>query len=276
MPINSESALIAGLAAGDRFGLFKATQTAEGSGTWHSVWRAIGFPPAGAVPPAFTAASGYVPTRATAGAIPFANPVSPALGYLGRLALAGSATATIIVYDRLWACSGFDTTLITDQSIVTPGVLPIGRDPTNGTDVEPWLEVYTAPGATAATWTLTGVDAAGNTSRTWTYSHPANAESVGQMMPLLPAGATPADTLGCRQATALTCSASSGTAGNVGVTLLRRLAEIPVALANIAAVYDAFALGMPRIYDDACLALQILCAGTNTGTLQGGLTIAKG
>lgn len=95
---------------------------------------------------------------------------------------------------------GFDPTLTTDQTIVTPGALPTGRDPANGADVEPWLEVYTAPGATAATWKLTGFDANGNTGHNWTYAHPANAESVGQMMPLLPGGATPADTLGCRQA----------------------------------------------------------------------------
>ena len=271
MTITTEDGLIAALVAGERFSLYKASQTAEGAGTWHSLWKAAGFPPAAASPPAYTAGSGYSPTRSTQGAFPFSNPTNNA--YLAKLSAQGSTLGTLIIYDRLWACSGFSTTVTTAQNVTTPGNLPSGRNPNSGADVEPWLEVYTAPGATAATWTLTGVDSAGNSGVTWTYSHPANAESAGQMMPFVLGGT--AVNRGCRQVTSLTCSVSSSNAGDVGITLLRRLALIPITAVNVGLVLDALALGLPEIYDDACLAMMVMCSTTNTGVIQGILGLAK-
>lgn len=256
--------------------IFKASQTAEGAGTWHSLWKAAGQPPAGANPPLFTAGAGYVPTKDTVGAIAFANPSAGLLSYVARAVFAGSVVGTLVLYDRLWACSGLAANVVTAQNIATPGSLPAGRDPGNGADVEPWLEVYAAPGATAGNWDLTGTDAAGNANRTWRYAHPANAESVGQMMPLVPGGASPAATLGIRQASSFQLSASSGTAGDVGITLVRRLLEIPLNVAGVAAALDAFAAGMPQIPNDACLGLMLLCTGTSTGNVQGSLNVVQG
>jgi hypothetical protein len=269
MAITTEDGLIAALAAGERFSWHKQSATAEGAGTWHSLWKIAGYPAAGASPPAFTAGSGYTPTRTTLGAFPFSNPTNNA--YLGKLGLTGTVVGSLIVYDRLWACSGFVTNSVSTQTVTTPGNLPSGRDPLSGDDVEPWLEVYSAPGATGATWTLAGTDSGGN-SVNWTYTHPANAESVGQMMPFTGGTATER---GIRQVTSLTCSISSGTAGDVGVTLLRRLAEIPITTANLSAVFDAFALGLPEVYDDACLALMVQCSTTSTGLMLGQLALAK-
>lgn len=271
MAITTEDGLIAALANGERFPFHKASATAEGAGTWHSLWKVAGFPPAGANPPLFSAGSGYIPTRTTTGAFPFNNPTNDA--YLAKLGVQGATVGTLIIYDRLWACSGFNTTTLTAQNVTTPGSLTAARDPNNGLDVEPWFEVYTAPGATTATWTITGVDSAGNTGVTWTYTHPANAESVGQMMPCVNGGT--AVNRGIRQVTSLTCSASSGTAGDVGITLLRRLAEIPITLANIGNIQDAIALGLPYVADDACLAMMVMCSTTNTGVMNGQLVIAK-
>ncbi len=269
--ITTEDGLIAALVAGERFNFHKASQTAEGAGTWHSLWKAAGFPAAGASPPAFSAGSGYIPTRSTQGAFPFSNPTNNA--YLGKLAAQGATVGTLIIYDRLWACSGFSTASVAAQNVTTPGSLTAGRDPNTGDDVEPWLEVYTAPGATGATWTLTGVDSAGNTGVTWTYTHPANAESVGQMMPFVLGGT--AVNRGIQQVTSLTCSVSSGTAGDIGITLVRRLAEVPLTLANVGTVLDAIALGLPEVFDDACLAMMIMASTTNTGVLNGTLQLAK-
>ena len=64
-------ALLAG--AGNYFPFQKASQTAEGAATWHSLWKAGLIPVAGATPPVFTAGSGYTPTDATTGAFPFTN-----------------------------------------------------------------------------------------------------------------------------------------------------------------------------------------------------------
>jgi hypothetical protein len=81
---------------------------------------------------------------------------------------------------------------------------------------------------------------------------------------------------GCRSVQSLTCSASSGTAGDVGITLLRRVATIPLGVANITSKNNIFDLGKPVIYDNACIAIMVLCNATNTGLIQGQLAIAQG
>jgi hypothetical protein len=104
--------------------------------------------------------------------------------------------------------------------------------------------------------------------------HPANAETAGQMVQFLPAGASPAATLGIRQVTSLTCSVSSGTAGDLGITLMRRLGIIAAVQANIYYKVDAFQTGLPQVFDDSCLALAILCSTTNTGLFNGYVQLA--
>ena len=142
-------ALLAALPAAE-YDIFKASQTSEGAGTFHSLWKAAGRPAAGATPPAFGSGSGYVPTRATVGAIGQANPVGNR--YLANVNLSASVVGSLIIYDRLWTCSGFGTVVTTAQNVVSGGSLPAGRTPNGAADVELWLEVYTAPGATGATW----------------------------------------------------------------------------------------------------------------------------
>lgn len=271
MAISTLDGIIAGMLPPQ--GLFKTSQTAEGAGMWHSLWKATALPTAGANPPAASAGSGYTPTNSTAGAIPFTNPVSGNT-YLARASIAGATVGTLIIYDRLWACSGFNTTLLTAQTITTPGTIP-SRDANGaalGDGVELWLEVYTAPGATGATWTVSYTNQDGTSGRTATYTHPANAESVGQMMPMVLA----AGDRGVRAVASLTCSASSGTAGDVGITLLRRVAEIPILLANVSTTLDPIALGFPRIYDGSCLALMVQCSATNTGQMLGSVVLSQG
>lgn len=252
-------------------GFQKASATSEGAGTWHSLWKVAGFPAAGSNPPLFSAGSGYIPTEATSGAIPFVDPTSN--GHLARFGVAGATIGTVILYDRVWACSGFGTVVTTAQNVTTPGT--VARDANGdslGAGVELWGEVYTAPGATGATWTVSYTDQDGNAGASATYTHPANAESVGQMFPFLLASG---DT-GVRAVASFTASVSSGTAGDIGITLLRRVAEIPITLANVAQVLDGVALGLPRLYANSCLALMVQCSATNTGAMLGSLVTADG
>jgi hypothetical protein len=274
MAITDESTLIAALKGvlGSRF-LAKASATAEGLGTFHSLWKLAGQPGPGINPPLFSAGANYTPTKATAGAFPFVNGAADGeRAYLKFAPLPGTA-GTFIAYDRLWACSGFGTVVTTAQVVVTPGALPAARDPNAGLDVLPFIEVYTAPGATTATWTITGVDANGNAGRTWTYTHPANAESVGQMMLALPGGASPSSTAGIRQVTQFQCSATSGTAGDVGVSLVRMGPTASSPIASQGPVLDALLTGLPTVYNDSCIAFMTLCSTTNTGLLLGELAI---
>lgn len=268
MAITSLDQLSANLPGQHRH-ITKASATAEGAGTWHSLFLVAGYPGAGSTPPANSAGSGYVPTAATAGALPWTNPPGGTAAFLARFAASLSAAGTLILYDRLWACSGFGTVVTTAQNVTTPGALT--RPAANGADVEIWGEVYTPPGATTATWTVSYTNQDGTAGRTATYTHPANAESVGQMFPFtLQAGDT-----GVRSVQSFTASVSSGTAGNIGITLLRRIAEIPNPVANAGRVLDAFALGLPQIYNDACLCFMVQCSGTATGQLQAAVDIVN-
>lgn len=271
---NEMDKLLAALVtANSKMDVRKQSATSEGAGTWHSLWKTGDWPVAGSNPPLISAGSGYQMTDATTGAWPFTNATT---GYTKRLlqAVASGGTAgTLILYDRLWACSGFVTNTGTAQNITTPGSIP-ARDANGdslGAGVELWLEVYTAPGATGATWTIAYVDQDGNNANA-TYTHPANAESAGQMMPVtLATGDT--GVRGLQATGAFTCSVSSGTAGDIGVTLMRRIAEVPLTIANATTVLSAFQVGMPRIWDDSCLAMMVRCTATNTGLIQGNFII---
>lgn len=268
----TNDAVIAQLAA-RREAIMKASATSEGAGTWHSLWKLAGNPAAGANPPVSTAGSGYIPTKATLGSIPWGNNAGAGNNtHLAQLMASLTVAGTLIIYDRLWACSGFVTNSTAAQNITTPGT--INRGDTNGGDVEIWGEVYTAPGATGATWTVSYTDQDNNAAQSATYTHPANAETVGQMFPFVLA----AGDSGVRAVASLTCSVSSGTAGDIGITLLRRLAEIPIAVGTGlpgSSALDAYQLGLPVIEDDACLAMMIQCSATTTGVLLGHISVAE-
>lgn len=248
-----------------------ASATTKGAGTWHSMWKLPGLPAAGANPPAYTVGTGYIPTRATLGSVGQTNPAGGNNKYIASFSGNSTVAGQLIVYDRLWACSGLTTAAVTTLNVTTPGTLTVGRDPYNGGDVEPWLEVYTIPGATGAVWTLTGTDSTGTTGRTWTYTHPASAEVAGQMMPMTPGTAVG----GCRVPASLGFSISTGTAGDIGITLMRRLATVSVTTANVEGAKDAFALGLPEVYDDACLAFMIQCTAATSGQWLSQMSLAE-
>jgi hypothetical protein len=56
--------------------------------------------------------------------------------------------------------------------------------------------------------------------------------------------------------------------------VLRRIGIIAAVQANIWYSVDPFQTGLPRVYDDACLALAILCSATNTGLFNGFVQLA--
>lgn len=251
----------------------KASQTSEGAGTFHSLWKAAGYPAAGSNPPAFSAGSGYTCDRTTAGALPFANPGSGET-LLAKLAAASSTVGTLILCDRLWTCSGFACNTTSTQTITTPGSIP-SRDAngaSNGDGVEIWGEVYSAPGATGSTFTVSYTDQSGNTGNSATYTHPANAETAGQMVPFtLASGDT-----GVRAVASLALTPSTGTAGDFGISLIRRICSIPLNTANVGAILDGGAVGWPNIYNDSCLFLMVMCSTTNTGLVLGEAAWSQG
>lgn len=257
--------LIAGLNAGEIRSYSKASVT-QTAGRFASMWTATGIPAAGS---AAGSAAGAACTKATAGAIPFSNTAS-GYNYLARLFAQSANPCTIVIYDRLLHTSALVGNLNTAQT-VNSVTLP-SRPDTTGANTELWMEVYTALGSTATTITASYTDQSGGSPKTSGAGVVAGTAQAGYMarIPLATGDG------GVRSVQTVTLAASTGTAGNFGITILRRLAEIYVPAANLSMALDAIALGLPRIYDDACLAVMVCNNTSSTGTVVSGLTIAKG
>lgn len=257
MAITDLSTLSASLAAKVGRPFTKLSATAEGAGTFHSLWAVTGYPPAGSAP----GATALVPTNATTGAWPFTAGGGALQDYIGNVNFRGPTAGTIIVYDRLVHVSGLSGTNVTVDTAVSNTALTRYTD---GIGVEAYAEFYTAIGATAATLNVRYTDQDGNTNQVGTYAHPANAESVGQMVPIVLA----AGDYGVRAITNYHWSVTTGTAGNFGFTLLRRLFDVPIN-ANLATTMSALDHGLTQVLPDACIAFMVQCSTTSTGLIQG-------
>jgi hypothetical protein len=252
--------LIAALQAQERKGFHKGSFTPAVAGGYYSLWLNAGEPGPGVAP---GAVNGVVPTDATAGSWPFVNAVGDQ--YLGYVACTGLAVGTLVIYDRLWANS---TTNVTAgaQAITFPGLTRF----TTGVGVEAWLEWYVASSATAATATGTYTDESGNTGAAGTFTLPAVAKAAGQMFPMDMASGDS----GVRAFSSMNIG-TTHTGGTWGITMMKRLAEIPIRPSDQgASVLNAIDLGMPEIPDDACLAMMFQGAAS-ANTLAGSMGLAK-
>src|SRR4030042_4137186 len=96
MALDTQNKIIAALAGGQKADVFKVSQTAEGAGTWLSLWKALSIPPAGVNP---LSLAGEIPTSALLGAHLFTNYLN---SHILQMMLSGSTAGKLIIYDRLW------------------------------------------------------------------------------------------------------------------------------------------------------------------------------
>lgn len=260
MAIISQDSLVTANVAALLRNFQKASVTAKAAGTYQSLWTAAGMPGAGSAP---SSTAGVVPTSSTAGAIPFTN---SNVSYLQRMAAQGPTIGTLILYDRLVHSDGLSGTVATAQTVGTPTL----TRSTDGIGVEIYLEWYTATGGTAATVTASYTNTTPTSGRT-TVSQTIQATPVAGQMQFLP---LQAGDLGVTAVASVTLSGTTGTAGNFGITLVKRIAEVPITAANVGNVYDQI-VG-PVVEDSSCLALMVLCSTTSTGLQSGSLRIAQG
>ncbi len=246
---------------------YKSSVTSAVAGQLQSLWRANGEPTAGAIP---ASGSGAACSSSTSGALLIDALASGESLFLARLSVLMSTSGSVLLYDRLVANKPARGNLNTSQT-VNSVALPRFTD---GIGVEIWLEVYTAVGATAATVTVSYTNQDGTPGRTSIATISIASAGAGRMFKCqLQAGDT-----GVLSVQSATLSASTGTAGNFGITLLYRLSEAPVLLANLGIVLDQFALGLPTLaqFGDSqpCLAMAVLCTTTSTGNVMGSISCA--
>lgn len=265
MAITTRDELIAALAAAERKIVYKASIANAVANTWHSLWRATGQPAQGTTPT--TAATC---TNATTGAVEFTTPGagnSYVLGWDAQLANVGS----LVLYDRLAHMGGLSGIVATPTAQTVNLTIPAGRDAAvNGSDVEWFLEWYSDTGGTGVNATVSYTDQTDTAGRTVVIALAATTRA-GRLYPIPPnAGQF------IKSIQSVTLSATTGTAGNFGVTVAKRVASVPVAVTNQITTRDAFQLGIPKIPTTACLWLAMFCSTTSTGVVNGQIVVGSG
>lgn len=269
--ITTRDALISGIGNGaDRQVIDKASLANAAAGQLFSLWTSAGSPGVGAAPT--TAA---VCTNALAGSFGLTNQTAPATSYLAWLALqTGNSATNLEIHDRLAHMGGLSGVVTTAQgalNLVTtaPSAARIG-DATYD-EVQWWLEIYVALGATAvnATVNVTYDDAStGNLAAIALAATP----RAGRLYPLVSA----VSGRYIRAVNSVTLSASTLTAGNFGITATRPRTSVSCPLLNKTETFDWAQLGFPEIENDSCLMLLMLCGTTTTGTVRGQSKIIHG
>ena len=259
-----------------RIVLDKASIASQGAGTFVSLWRATGQPGQGAIPGAAA-----VCNNALTGAVGFTQQTLPATSYGAYFeAATGNASMTVEIHDRLAHMGGLNGTLTTAQTVgidfsaLSSDNMGARIGDANYSDIQWWLEWYTATGATAVTAT---VAVTYNDATTGTLSVAlAATRPASLMIPLN--GLIPAAGAGkyIRAITTVTLSATTATAGSFGVTATRPRLAIGTPIANYKVTADWAALGMPEIFNGSCLFPIVLTSTTSSGTVRGGGKIAHG
>lgn len=248
----------------------KASISSQTAGSFVSLWRASGQPGQGAVPAAVVAAC----NNTTLGALQFTQQTAPATSYIGIVeGFSANAGTTLEIHDRLAHMAGLNGTLTTAQTVGLDMETLLGSNniadrigDANYSDIQWWLEWYTATGGTAATATLGVTYSDGTTD---TMSVPLPSSRPGSHMISLN-GFIRAGVVGkfVRAINSVTLSATTGTAGSFGVTATRYRAALYMPVANARFTSDWAGLGLPEIANQACLFPILLTPTTSSGVLR--------
>lgn len=273
MAISSANALneIAyGLAVNnDRLVWDKASISTQVVGRFSSLWRATGVPGQGAIPT--TAA--YC-TKALTGALGFTNQTLPVTSYIGWHTFNNSnANSNLEIHDRIAHMGGLVGNITTSQTvgidlstINAGGLVESSRlGDANYSDVQWFLEWYTTTGATASNATVAVTYDDGSTGNLAVIAVGGTAVAASQAIPLISAVAGKF----IRAVTSVILSASTGTAGNFGVTATRPKCAMSNDIASKTQAYDWAQLGLPSIPNDSCLFGMSVATATTTGTVRG-------
>ena len=264
MSITTVDDIASALSGSQNIDFLKTLTAAKAAGAFQSGWMASGNPGAGSASPAYTAGAGYTCDKSTAGAIRLTNGAVQL--YLARLATSITQPGTLILYDRLWSCSGFPFGAGT-YAITTPGSLP-ARISDNGVDVEAWVEQFVAAGAASGTLTFNYTNANTGAAKAGVIAAVVSAPVTGQLQPIpIVAGDT-----GVRAPVSVVTSAT-WTSGSFGLTLMKPMARIQVGVAAAGNQLDWAGTGLARIPADACLMLVYLAANTTAATIIGTMDI---
>ena len=276
MTISTRDALIDALANNSsRLVIDKASIASQAAGTYVSLWRATGQPGQGAIP-----AAAAICDHTLLGSFSFTQQNSPAMSYLAWAnAVCSNSAAVIEFHDRLMHMGGLNGTLTTAQTVgidlstnLASSNLSARIGDSNYSDVQWWLEWYTATGGTAVTATIAVTFNDGTTANL--SASLAATRPASFMLPLNGLNTTAGKFI--RAVTSVTLSATTGTAGSFGVTATRPRTLLSLNIANKTETADWAQLGLPNVPNSSALFMIQLTSTTSTGTVRGGGKLAHG
>ena len=279
MTIQNNDALLNALANNSsRLVIDKASIANAAAGKFHSLWRATGQPGQGAIPTAAAACA-----HGLTGSINFTQQTAPATSYIAYLeAVCSNSAVTLEIHDRLAHMGGLVGNVATAQTVVIDLDAMLGSNnmdarigDANYSDVKWWLEWYTDTGATAVTATVNVTYNDGSTGNLTAVSLAATrrASFLPPLNGLIPAAASGKYIRGVNS---VTLSATTGTAGNFGVTATRPRASLGCPLLNIKWGADWTQLPISELPNGSALMVLMISGSTTTGAVRGGGKIAHG
>lgn len=238
-----------------------AAAAATIAGRYTSLWLYEGVPSHGAAPGAVA-----IPTNATQGGLKQTDPGGSAEKFLLGAVATAQAAGTLILYDRLLHISGLSGTSTSPQTV--GGTL---TRYTSGAGNMIWVEVYTQIGASSTTITASYTDQSGNSGNT-TPAVAIGNTGLREAQRIIPLTLAAGDT-GVQAVASVTLAATTGTAGDFGVTVAHPLLIIPISTAGGGSLRDCISAlpGPIEIETDACLAWAWLANGTTAPQVFGSL-----
>lgn len=255
----------------------KASLSTFAGGNHVSLWRANGQPGQGAIPAAAAACNNVL-----LGGFSIPQQTLPVRSYGAYMEVSTSLSASSFeIHDRIAHMGGLNGTLTTAQTVgLDLNTLSASENiaermgASDYSDVQWWLEWYTATGATAVTATVAVTyhdGTTGNLSVSLSATRPASlAIPLNGSIPAAGAGKY------IRAVNSVTLSATTGTAGSFGVTCTRLRMGSGVNVSYLKEVRNAFDLGLPEIYAKSCLFIIVQTPSTSSGVCRGQAKIANG
>ncbi len=237
---------------------------------YSSFWRSTGFPAQGAIPTTPAAC-----TKADTGAYSFDDAATGRSTYVASsFIFINTGPQSYLLHDRLAHMGGLDGTLTSAQTVnLDISALGISADRIGATDYSDcqwWLEWYTATGSTSVTFSIavTFTDATTGTL-TFVNSGTSAAQTAVLITPSV-AGKI------IKIVNSVTLSASTGTAGNFGVTVTRDKTAFSSDRERVATDVDYANSALVKVANDACLFGITIPANNNSSAIGGYVYLVQG
>lgn len=221
--------------------------------------------------PAAASSSGTLHAAGDAGFNPITAPGGGRELHLMGGDFAQGQVAKIMVYERIWSCSGLSGTSTSAQTITSFPALTIPDSV--GTGLEMFAEVFTQIGTTLTTVTASYTNS-GNTSGRTTVAASIGGTGLREVYRLIPMYLQSGDT-GVKSITSATLAGTTGTAGNWGLVLARYLTSFNVGVVWQGKRANFLDVGLPKIDSGAALMFVQLATTTTSGVVDGSILIGE-